>query len=92
VLLVHGGLWGDEDAEFFWHRPGVVGGLRERGIGVLAPDRPVRAGSWDVEAERLAEHLTGPVTVVARAVSGAAAAGVQASGFVDSVVQFGLSR
>jgi pimeloyl-ACP methyl ester carboxylesterase len=65
VLLVHGGLWGDEDAEFFWHRPGIVRGLRERGVGVLAPDRPVRAGSWDVEAERLADGLAGPVVVVA---------------------------
>jgi hypothetical protein len=27
VVLVHGGLWEDMDAERFWVRPGVVAGL-----------------------------------------------------------------
>jgi pimeloyl-ACP methyl ester carboxylesterase len=63
VLLVHGGLWGDEDAEFFWHRPGVVGGLREH-REVLAPDRLRRAESWVAEADHLARCVSRAVTVV----------------------------
>lgn len=57
VLLVHGGLWEPVGAERFWHRPGVVAGLRERGLRVLAPDRPARAAAWGIEADRLAAHL-----------------------------------
>lgn len=64
VLLVHGGLWGDEDAEFFWHRPGVTDRLRAH-VDVLAPDRMRRADSWVAEAEHLARHVARPVTVVA---------------------------
>ena len=46
VVLIHGGLHEDMDAERFWVRPGIVGGLRERGLDVLAPDRrpPHRRG------------------------------------------------
>ncbi len=64
-LLVHGGLWEGEDAESFWHRPGVSAALRERGADVLAPDRRMRAGSWQAEADWLATGLDDPVTVVA---------------------------
>lgn len=73
VLLVHGGLWGDEDAEFFWHRPGVTGGLREHGE-VLAPDRLRRADSWVAEADHLAGFIARPVTVVAGSIGCSAAA------------------
>lgn len=65
MLLVHGGLWGDEDAEFFWHRPGITAGLAERGVEVVAPDRVRRAESWDAEADWLADQAGGPVVVVA---------------------------
>jgi pimeloyl-ACP methyl ester carboxylesterase len=65
VLLVHGGLWDDEDAESFWHRPGVSGGLRERGVEVVAPDRLRRAESWAAEADWLAAHLGEQAIVVA---------------------------
>ncbi len=67
ILLIHGGLWDDMDADGFWRRPGIVTGLRQRGIEVIAPDRPPRASSWAAEAEQLSAALPadGPVTVVA---------------------------
>lgn len=67
LLLVHGGLWeAGMDADAFWRRPGVVDALEDRGLDVLAPDRPVHAASWADEAEHLARALpTGPCTVVA---------------------------
>jgi hypothetical protein len=66
LVLVHGGLWEDIDAERFWVRPGVVDGLRAAGCAVAAPDRAQRATSWDAEAEHLAGLLpAGPLTIVA---------------------------
>lgn len=66
LFLVHGGLWGESDAERFWHRPGVVRGLRERGFAVLAPDRPRRPADWAEEARYLAGTLPdSPVFLVA---------------------------
>jgi pimeloyl-ACP methyl ester carboxylesterase len=66
LVLVHGGLWEDMDAERFWVRPGVVDGLRDAGFAVAAPDRAPRATSWEAEAEHLAGLLpAGPVTLVA---------------------------
>ena len=32
VVLVHGGLWEDMDAERFWVRPGIVAALEARGV------------------------------------------------------------
>jgi pimeloyl-ACP methyl ester carboxylesterase len=74
MLLVHGGLWGDEDAEFFWHRPGITGGLVERGVEVVAPDRLWRAESWAAEADWLADRAGGPAVVVAGSYGCSAAA------------------
>jgi pimeloyl-ACP methyl ester carboxylesterase len=66
LLLIHGGLWEDMDAERFWRLPRVTGGLERRGFTVIAPDRPRRAPSWAAEAEHLASFLPGrPVTAVA---------------------------
>ncbi|MDT5036689.1 MAG: hypothetical protein QOE03_1874 [Micromonosporaceae bacterium] len=67
LVLVHGGLWEDNmDAERFWGRPGILDGLRRAGFTVSAPDRAVRAMSWDAEAEHLAALLPpGPLIVVA---------------------------
>lgn len=66
LLLVHGGLWDDMNAERFWHEPGIVAGLEERGFTVLAPDRLPRARSWLAEVEHLVPLLPpGPVCVVA---------------------------
>jgi len=67
VLLVHGGLWDDMDAERFWRTTGIVAGLTSHGLDVLAPDRPQRASGWNVEVASLGEHLakrSGPVRIV----------------------------
>ncbi|HEX6454392.1 MAG TPA: hypothetical protein VF060_33645 [Trebonia sp.] len=32
LLLIHGGLWEDMDAERFWRRPGITGGPERRGL------------------------------------------------------------
>ena len=66
VMLIHGGLWDDMDAERFWHRPRIVAGLQRHGIEVLTPDRPRRASSWASEAVHLTAALPDhPVTVIA---------------------------
>lgn len=66
LLLIHGGIWEDIDAERFWRKPGIIAGLRHHGIEVLAPDRPRRAPDWITEVEHLTALLPdGPVTVVA---------------------------
>ncbi|WP_409186051.1 alpha/beta fold hydrolase [Amycolatopsis sp. VS8301801F10] len=66
LLLVHGGLGDDMDADRFWTRPGVTGGLRRDGRTVLVPDRLRRAPDWPAEAAHLAAFLPErPVVVVA---------------------------
>ena len=65
VILVHGGLWEDMDAERFWVRPGIVAALEARGVPVLAPDRLVRPRSWAQEVAHLLPLLPAePVTLV----------------------------
>jgi pimeloyl-ACP methyl ester carboxylesterase len=53
VLLIHGGLWEDTGADFFWRRTGVTDGLERRGFTVIAPDRLRRAADWTAEARHL---------------------------------------
>jgi pimeloyl-ACP methyl ester carboxylesterase len=72
LLLIHGGLWEDMDADGFWRRPGIVAGFERLGFTVVAPDRLRRPTSWTADAEHvravafLGEALEdGPVTVVA---------------------------
>jgi pimeloyl-ACP methyl ester carboxylesterase len=65
VVLVHGGLWQEVDAEFFWGATGVVAGLSEGGVEVVAPDRVSRPVDWAAEVGALAAVLPErPVTVV----------------------------
>jgi pimeloyl-ACP methyl ester carboxylesterase len=67
VLLIHGGLWEDVGADWFWRRTGVIDGLSARGVTVIAPDRLRRAPSWAAEASHIAstpDLADGPVTVV----------------------------
>jgi pimeloyl-ACP methyl ester carboxylesterase len=54
VLLIHGGLWEDTRADFFWRRTGVADGLERRGFTVIAPDRLRRAADWTAEARHIA--------------------------------------
>jgi pimeloyl-ACP methyl ester carboxylesterase len=75
VLLLHGGLWGDAmDAERFWVRPGIVAGLQDRGLQVLAPDRPPQAPSWAVEADHPTPALPNRPLVVVAGSNGCSAA------------------
>ena len=59
VLLIHGGLWEETDADRFWRRPGIVSGLEGRGFSVLAPNRLRRASSWSDEAKHIAALVRG---------------------------------
>jgi pimeloyl-ACP methyl ester carboxylesterase len=66
LLLIHGGLWDDMDAERFWRKPGIVAGLQHHGLEILSPDRPRRAPDWATEVEHLAAALPDrAITVVA---------------------------
>lgn len=66
ILLVHGGLDGEIDAQRFWRDPGIVEDLEAAGHNVLAPDRLANARSWADEGEWLRQFITGdPATVIA---------------------------
>jgi hypothetical protein len=90
VLLVHGGLWEEIGADWFWRRTGVAGALDRRGVPVLAPDRLSRAADWAAEAEHLAgvlaaQGLAGQALTVVAASFGCAAAVRLALDFPGSV-------
>ena len=79
VLLIHGGLWEDGGADWFWRRTGVIDGLERRGLSVVAPDRLRRAPDWAAEAAHLAaavreSGLAGPSLTVLAGSFGCAAA------------------
>jgi pimeloyl-ACP methyl ester carboxylesterase len=57
ILLVHGGLHGEIDADRFWSVPGIVEDLRGAGYEVLAPDRLTDAKDWREEADWLRQSL-----------------------------------
>lgn len=69
LLLIHGGLAEDMDAERFWVRPGVVDALRAADLTVVAPDRDTTPPSWRLAASANAAIVAAlshdPVTVVA---------------------------
>ena len=62
LLLIHGGLWEDTDAEWFWRRPGIIAGLERLGHLVIAPDRLNRASTWADEAGHAAAAMRGAVS------------------------------
>jgi len=66
LLLVHGGLWEDIGADWFWRRPGVIAGLERLEFTVVAPDRLRRPASWALDARHVIAAVPGgePVTVV----------------------------
>lgn len=57
VLLIHGGLWEDTDADWFWRRTGVISGLEGAGFAVVAPNRLRRASNWADEARHIATAM-----------------------------------
>lgn len=66
LLLIHGGLWEDIGADWFWRRPGILAGFERLGFTVVAPDRLRRPASWAADAEHVLAAAPGgePVTVV----------------------------
>jgi pimeloyl-ACP methyl ester carboxylesterase len=65
IVLIHGGLGAEMDADRFWVRPGVVAKLREYGYGVHAPDRSHHEVSWGAETAQLIPALPpGPLVMV----------------------------
>ena len=65
VVLIHGGLHEDVDAERFWVRPGIVAGLRDRGLDVVAPDRLRAAPTWAAEVDHVLPTLPSePIVLV----------------------------
>jgi len=66
LLLIHGGLWEDIGADWFWRRPGILAGFEQLGFIVVAPDRLRRPASWAADAEHVLAAVPGgePVTVV----------------------------
>ncbi|MFL6073631.1 MAG: alpha/beta fold hydrolase [Mycobacteriales bacterium] len=74
VVLVQGGFWQDVDGEFFWGRTGVVAGLVEAGVDVVAPDRVRRPPGWGAEVGVLARALPAEPAVVVGGSYGCSAA------------------
>src|SRR5215470_17114379 len=68
LLLIHGGLWEDIGADWFWRRPGVAAGLERLGFTVVAPDRLRRPPSWAADADHVRAAVAAgedePLTVV----------------------------
>jgi pimeloyl-ACP methyl ester carboxylesterase len=65
LVLLHGGLWDEMNADRFWVAPGVLDGLTSHGLDVRAPDRLRRPSSWAAETEHLLPMLPSrPVWVV----------------------------
>jgi pimeloyl-ACP methyl ester carboxylesterase len=66
LLLIHGGLWEDIGADWFWRRTGIIDGFERLGFSVAAPDRLRRPASWSADAEHVLAAVPGgePLTVV----------------------------
>jgi len=57
VILIHGGLYEPIGPDEFWHGPGVVVGLENAGLEVVAPARIAAPISWTDEVEHLRATL-----------------------------------
>ncbi|HIV56965.1 MAG TPA: alpha/beta hydrolase [Candidatus Stackebrandtia faecavium] len=57
ILMIHGGLWENVDAEQFWHRPGIASALHDAGHTVLTPDRLTRPTNWRADTDHVAAFL-----------------------------------
>ena len=77
-------------ADRFWVQPGIVAGLAERGLHVLAPQRPYRSPSWAAEAQALADEVPRADTVSVLAGSNGCSAAVRFAlaepGRVDALI------
>lgn len=87
MLLIHGGLWEDTRADFFWRRTGVADGLERRGFTVIAPDRLRRAADWTAEAR----HIAGAAGLTGRNGLGASSGTGAARGLTVMGGSFGCS-
>jgi len=65
VVLIHGGLGEDMDADRFWRRPGILTGFEAAGLIVRAPDRDTSPRSWRAASESAAAELVEPTSIVA---------------------------
>ena len=65
LLVIHGGLAEDMNANRFWTTPGVLPALVDLGWHVTAPDRHTTPDSWARAAQEMARLLTERSTVVA---------------------------
>jgi pimeloyl-ACP methyl ester carboxylesterase len=65
VLLIHGGLGDDIDADRFWVQPGIVGGLEALGAKVIAPNRNTTPSTWTEAANEVTALVDEPVVVIA---------------------------
>jgi len=57
VILIHGGLYEPIGPDEFWHGPGVVAGLENAGLEVVAPTRLIAPTSWIEEVEHVRATL-----------------------------------
>ena len=64
LLLIHGGLWEDIGADWFWRQPGIVDGFQRLGFTVVAPDRLRRPASWAADAEHVLASVPGREPVI----------------------------
>ena len=62
VILIHGGLYEPIGPDEFWHGPGVVAGLENAGLEVIAPTRVSAPISWIEEVEHLRATLPTPLS------------------------------
>jgi pimeloyl-ACP methyl ester carboxylesterase len=91
LLLIHGGLGENMDADRFWRAPGIIAGLKHHGFEVIAPNRLRQAPDWAAEADHLAPTLTGPPVTILAGSNGCSAAARLALDFPGTVTRLLLA-